>query len=181
MNFGIIYIINQYTATWDILLRYDENRLQMPEDQKEHHPYLKEIDEKDFVDIDSVAIEYEEARLGIFELKESLKETEFFGLEKDNQFQGILGNIMQTFDQVPLYPTIEEKASHLMYFIIKDHPFLDGNKRIGCLLFLMYLTKIGMSLETINDNALTAVALLIAESQPSQKDLIIDLIIRLLF
>ncbi len=78
-----------------------------------------------------------------------------------------------------LYKTNEERAAHILYFIIKDHPFSDGNKRIGCLIFLLYL-KLQNCVIKINDNGLVALALLVAESDPAQKDLIIRLIVNLL-
>ncbi|HAT67206.1 MAG TPA: hypothetical protein DCS66_21860, partial [Flavobacteriaceae bacterium] len=93
--------------------------------------------------------------------------------------QGILGNIEQTFGGEPLYKTIEERAAHLLYFIIKDHPFSDGNKRIGCLIFLLYL-KLQSTAIKLNDNGLVALALLIAESDPQQKELMVRLIVNLL-
>ncbi len=79
----------------------------------------------------------------------------------------------------PLYKTREEKAAHLLYFIIKDHPFLDGNKRIGSFLFLLYQRQEGM-LDIINESTLTALALLIAESEPANKDLMVRLVVNLL-
>lgn len=94
-------------------------------------------------------------------------------------FKQSLGNIEQTFDCEPLYKTVEERATHLLYFIIKDHPFSDGNKRIGCLVFLLYLKLQNIPIK-INDNGLVALALLTAESNSSQKDLMIRLIVNLL-
>ena len=94
--------------------------------------------------------------------------------------QSILGNLDQTFDDVPLYPSCAERAAHLLYFIIKDHPFSDGNKRIASLLFLVQLRQDGLSLKKINDNCLVALTLLVAQSHPNQKDTMIQLIIGLL-
>ena len=96
-----------------------------------------------------------------------------------------IGAIMQTFDDSDLYPSIAEKAANLLYLIIKDHPFYDGNKRIGALLFVVFLTINDYHLtkngETkISDRALTALALLIAESNPSEKSLLVALICKLL-
>jgi DNA ligase (NAD+) len=102
-------------------------------------------------------------------------------MERGQYLQSILDNIHQTFDGQQLYPTIEEKAAHILYFVIKDHPFSDGNKRIGSLLFLLYLDTNGLLAQSgINDNGLVALALLIAESDPRQKDLLIRLIMNLL-
>lgn len=104
-----------------------------------------------------------------------------FGQENDQALAGILGNIHQTFDKQQLYSTVENRAAHLMYFIIKDHPFTDGNKRIGSFLFLLYLRSHGLIENAegnprFQDNALVALALLIAESDPVQKELMIRLI-----
>ena len=79
-----------------------------------------------------------------------------------------------------MYPSIEEKAAHLIYFIIKDHPFNDGNKRIGCLLFLLFLNINEFELTSVTPESLTALALLIAKSDPKQKEIIIRLVVNLL-
>ena len=96
-----------------------------------------------------------------------------------------MGAIYQTFDKKELYPSIEEKAAHLLYFVIKDHPFVDGNKRIGSFLFVYFLDKNkylyrGTGEKKINDNALTALSLLIAVSDPKEKDKIIKIVTNLL-
>ena len=108
-----------------------------------------------------------------------------FGSEVGDKFKGALGSITQTFDGYELYHSLEEKAAHLLYLIIKDHPFVDGNKRIGSILFIYYLdknhalfTKTGE--RAINDTALTALALLIAVSEPKEKDVMISLIMRII-
>jgi prophage maintenance system killer protein len=98
---------------------------------------------------------------------------------------GILGAIEQTFGGEPLYPSAQARAAHLLYFVIKDHPFGDGNKRIGTLLFLDYLRRNGLLLRAdgeprLADNAMVALALLVAESAPSQKELMIRLVLNLL-
>ena len=97
---------------------------------------------------------------------------------KDNQLEGILLGLNQSFAEEFLYPTNIERAAHLLYFVIKDHPFSDGNKRIGCLLFLIYLNK--SKIITPENNSLIAMALMIAESDPKQKNLIVQLIINLI-
>ena len=108
-----------------------------------------------------------------------------FGKQKDKNFQGILKSIVQTFDGEYLYKTIEDQAAHLLYFIIKNHPFTDGNKRIGAFLFIWFLEKNKHRLKKtgevkINDNGLTALALLIAQSNPNDKELMIGLIVNLI-
>lgn len=118
-------------------------------------------------------------------LKKNIKGGELFGRERGAAFSASLGSIMQTFDNQELYPSVSEKAANLLYFIIKDHPFYDGNKRIAALLFVIFLTINNFHLtkngETkISDRALTALALLIAESNPTEKDLLTALICKLL-
>lgn len=108
-----------------------------------------------------------------------------FGNEKDEGFKSSLQSIVQTFNGQYLYPSIEERAAHLLYFVIKNHSFTDGNKRIGAFLFVWFLEKNkhrfkpGGELK-INDNTLTALALLVAQSKPEEKELMIDLIINLI-
>ena len=163
-----IQIIQSYAASWKLLLDYDEKKLALPQMGTEPItplPYLTALQA-----IDS--------------LKENLKKanqsSKFFGQERDDALKAILGNIEQTFSGEALYRTVEEKAAHLLYFIIKDHPFNDGNKRIGCLLFLLYLNSNKLSLHKINDSTLVALALMVAESDPQEKQLIITLILNLI-
>jgi len=106
-------------------------------------------------------------------------------MERENSFKGIIRNIYQTFGGVDLLPTIEEKAANLFYYIVKDHPFVDGNKRIGAFLFVLFLSKNKYLYNTegelkINSNALVSLALLIAHSNPNEKDLIVKLITNLI-
>ena len=106
-------------------------------------------------------------------------------MENSDRFKGILGSIYQTFNGNELYPSLEEKSAHLLYLIIKDHPFVYGNKRIASLLFVYFLER-NKYLERpngepkINDNALVALALLIAESAAKDKDILIKIITNLL-
>ncbi|GAB4287725.1 MAG: hypothetical protein Kow0098_04690 [Ignavibacteriaceae bacterium] len=111
--------------------------------------------------------------------------SELFCRENGNQFKAILKNIYQTFGGTDLYSSLEEKAAHLLYFIIKDHPFSDGNKRIGSFLFIYYLDKNNFlhkksGEKKINDNALTLLALLIAISDPKEKEKMIKIITNLI-
>jgi DNA ligase (NAD+) len=162
-----IQLIMSYTKTWHLLLAYDEDKLKLPEQNK---PSLAEL-------------HYESALKAIKALKSDLatrnEATTLFGNEREHGLQSILGNIEQTFGGEALYKTSEERAAHLLYFIIKDHPFTDGNKRIGCLIFLLYL-KLQNIFIKLNDNGLVALALLIAESDPNQKDLLVRLTVNLL-
>lgn len=162
-------VIAMYTKTWSTLLAYDEDRLFLEENT--NNGILVEFD-------------YDEAIASIAFLKEELykkgEATPLFGLERDKGLQAILGNIIQTFDKIPVYPSSTERAAHLLYFIIKDHPFSDGNKRIGCFLFLLFLHKSMISLSKIDNNGLITLALLIAESHHSQKEIMIKLTTRLI-
>ncbi len=111
--------------------------------------------------------------------------TSLFGQERGAGLAGILGSIEQTFGGVPLYPSAQIRAAHLLYFVIKDHPFSDGNKRIGTLLFLDYLRRNGLLFRPdgaarFANNAVVALALLIAESAPAQKEWLIRLVLTLL-
>ncbi|MCL5004747.1 MAG: virulence RhuM family protein, partial [Patescibacteria group bacterium] len=121
----------------------------------------------------------------IFELKKELiakKEAgDLFGQERGENFEGIIKGLYQTFGGKELYPTIEDKASHILYLIIKDHPFSDGNKRTASFLFVYFLDKSNYLFRKsgerkINDNALVALALLIAESDPKEKETMIKII-----
>ena len=165
----ILSLIKNYAKTWDILIKYDENRLELP---------------KSKTSAIGRELGYEEAKLAILDLKTELsiqsEASNLFGQERGKALEGIIGNLYQTFGGVDLYPSIEEKASHLIYFIIKDHPFSDGNKRIGCLLFLLFLNINGYKLTAVTPESLTALALLIAESDPTQKEIIIKLVVNLL-
>lgn len=164
----VIEIIRRYTKTWDLLLRYDENRFETTK--------TKETDE-------IIGLPYEEAIQAITTFRIELigkgEASDLFGRERDNALQGLLGSIIQTWDSAPLYHSNVERAANLLYFVIKDHPFSDGNKRIGCLLFLIYLKKANIRAQ-IDNNSLIAMALLVAESESSQKEIMIQLITNLL-
>ena len=162
-----IQLILAYTKTWDLLLAYDEGELKLPTQVKDATPKLN----------------YEAAFSAIESLKVDLgargDATHLFGQERDGGLDSILNNIEQTFGGESLYKTAEEKAAHLLYFVIKDHPFTDGNKRIGSFMFLLYLKSQNMPLK-LNENGLVALALLVAESDPGQKEMIVRLIVNLL-
>lgn len=165
---AVLDVINRYARTWHILLEYDENRLQLPAIQHDTHAMLR----------------IEEIRSSITELKKELlrrgEATDLFGQERGHGLSGIVGAVQQSFGGQDLYPSVEEKAAHLLYFVIKDHPFSDGNKRIGSFLFLLFLRRNGL-LETggFENRALVALALLTATSEARQKELIIRLIMNL--
>jgi prophage maintenance system killer protein len=131
------------------------------------------------------AVSYEEAMRIIESLRMQFGASDVFGLEKDGSLKGSLANIMQTFDGKELYPSLEEKAAHLLYFLVKNHSFVDGNKRIAAALFLWFLEKNNAlygadGSKRIADNALVAMTLLIAESRPEEKDILASVVINLI-
>jgi len=171
---AVLEVVQQYTRAWRLLLEYDERRL--PE--RPGHPVTP-----------GAGLSVEQAKAIIARLRETLaargEASNLFGAQRSDRLHGILGAIDQTFGGQPLYPTVQARAAHLLYFLIKDHPFADGNKRIGTLLFLEYLRRNGMLVtpdgrQRLADNAMVALALLVAESDPTQKDLMIRLILNLL-
>jgi prophage maintenance system killer protein len=169
----LLSIITDYANTWAVLNLYDKGQLGLENVSKQK----------------SKTLDYEEVKKSIAKFKERLgikKEAGgLFGQEVGGKFQGVLGSIGQTFSGKDLYPSIEEKAAHLLYFCIKDHPFADGNKRIGSLLFLLFLVQNNFLLNKkgerkINDTALAALALLVAESKPVDKDVMVKLVVNLI-
>jgi len=166
---SVLQIVNHYTKTWQLLWQYDEDTLALPANKPGA----------------GVVLQPEAARQAIATLRQELlakgEATDIFGNEQGDGIAGILGAVRQTFGGKDLYSSVEEKAAHLLYFMIKDHPFTDGNKRIGSFLFLYFLQINGLLYEQSFDNkALVALTLLTAASNPKQKDLLIRLIINLL-
>jgi death-on-curing family protein len=169
---GFLDIVTKYAKSWILLNQFDENRLSIPEGKKA----------KFILDYDEAIYEIEKLKKDLISKKEA---TELFGMERENSFKGIIRNIYQTFDGIDLLPNIEEKAANLFYYIVKDHPFVDGNKRIGAFIFVLFLNKNNYLYDSegelkINSNALISLALLIAHSNPKEKDLIIKLITNLI-
>ena len=168
----ILNLLADYSKTLTLLEQYDTEKI----------PLVKQGKGKFVLDY-SVA---EKIIAGVKkELAEKKEASELFGQDNGEKLKGIVGNIYQTFDKKDLYPSIEEKAAHLLYFIIKDHPFVDGNKRIASFLFAYFLDKNSYSYKEtgekkINDNALVALALLIAVSDMSEKEKLIKIITNLL-
>ncbi|MBN1605351.1 MAG: virulence protein RhuM/Fic/DOC family protein [Polyangiaceae bacterium] len=130
-------------------------------------------------------VSHEEARRIIERLREQSRAAQLFGREKDDSLRSALANVTQTFDGKDLYPSLEEKAAQLLYGLIKNHPFVDGNKRIGAALFLWFLEK-NRALyrpdggKRIADNALVAMTLLVAESLPQDKDILTRVVVNLI-
>lgn len=164
---AILDVVQTYARSWNLLLAYDEQSLAEPtRGRKKPKPF-------------SVA----DAKQAISALKLSLlakgEATDLFALERGPHFDGIIEGLEQEVFGTTLYPTVESRAAHLLYFVIKDHPFSDGNKRVGSFLFVSYLARHGQH-SRINDNTLVALALLTAESDPKQKELVIKLIMNLI-
>lgn len=130
-------------------------------------------------------ITYENAKGAIQRFKEKFGGSALFGHERDESFKSSLGQIYQTFDGKELYPSIEEKAAMLLYLAVKNHSFSDGNKRIAAVLFLWFMENNGV-LYNINggkriaDNTLVAITLLIAESRPEEKDMMVKVVVNLI-
>lgn len=163
----VIGLILGYARTWRLLLDYDEDKLSLPAGARPARGVLS----------------YDEARRALDALAAELasrgEASELFALERGDGLAAILGNIEQTMFGEPLYKTREERAAHLLYFVIKNHPFADGNKRSGAFLFLLYLRQEGIRLP-LDELGLTALTLLIAESDPKAKDLMVRLVMNLL-
>ena len=168
---GLVNVIAGYARTFVLLNQFDSERLPLGDFATTIHYEIRE----------------DEALAGIATLKADMlmrsEASELFGNQKDDSFAGILGNILQSFGGEYLYPSIEEQAAHLLYFVI--NPFSDGNKRIGAFLFIWFLQRNRHHLKSdgelkINDNALAAIALLVAQSDPAQKQLMIHLIMNLI-
>ena len=163
----VLDLIAGYADTWRLLRQYDENQFIAPPGVQPSRGVLH----------------HDHAAKAIADFKRELtargEASSLFGNQRGDALEAILGNIEQTMFGQPLYRSREAKAAHLLYFLVKDHPFTDGNKRIGSLLFLLYLKQEGVE-HRLNPQALTALTLLIAESAMASKDLMIRLIINLL-
>jgi len=163
----VIGLVLGYARTWRLLLDYDEGQLGVPDGSLPARGVLDQEEARRA--LDALAIE----------LKNRGEASELFARDRGDRLAAILGSIEQTMFGEPLYKTREERAAHLLYFVIKTHPFLDGNKRSGAFLFLLYLRQEGMPL-TLDENGITALTLLIAESDPKAKDLMVRLVMHLL-
>lgn len=166
---GLLKIISDYAYALDILDQYDYQSLQI------HATSGKEI----------YQLTYDEAIKQIELAKKYYGNSELFGNEKDDSFKSSLATIYQTFDGTDLYPSIEEKAANLLYFITKNHSFTDGNKRIAAFLFLYFMERNSLLYDEkgnkrIADNALVALTLMIAVSRPEEKDVMVKVAINLI-
>ena len=166
---GFLQVITEYTRALDILDDYDHDRLSAPKG-------IKKVKYK---------MNYKKAVLVIEQMKEKFKDSDLVGKEKDNSFKGSIETIYQTFSGKDLYPTTQEKAAHLLYFIVKNHSFVDGNKRIAAALFICFLQKNDLLYrknreQAIDNNALVALTIMIASSKPVDKEMMIKVILNLL-
>ena len=167
---GVLEVISKYAGSFKTLEEYDDGHIDLSFMGKKKR--VKELTVEMCVNaVDS--------------LRANVGGSDLFGKERSGSFEGSLAAIFQSFEGKDLYPSTQAKAANLLYFVIKDHPFYDGNKRIGSLLFILFLTlndcHLTESGETkISDRALTAIALLIAESEPKEKELIVSLVCKLL-
>ena len=166
---GILNVISDYTYALDILDQYDNQKLK-----------TRKTEEKE-----EYRIAYEDSMMLIKNLKKKFGGSVLFGKEKDESFKSTVGTIYQTFNKKELYPGLEEKAAMLLYLTIKNHSFIYGNKRIAAAIFLMYLSKNNYLYtpsgeKRIADNALVALCLMIAVSDPKEKDIIVKVVINLI-
>lgn len=165
----VLELIKDFSSTWMSLDAYDRGTLSVVGTTKK-----------------SVKLTGSELFGAITKLREELirkkEATEIFAQERTRgSIEGIIGNVMQSFGGKAVYPSVEEKAAHLLYFIVKNHPFVDGNKRSGAFSFIWFLQKAGgRKKANINPAALTVLTLLVAESDPKRKDQMIALITQLL-
>lgn len=166
---SVLELVRAFADTWFSLDAYDKESL-VP----------KKVTKR------SVTLTAKALLEGVYVLKNELmtkgEASDNFATERNaGSIDGIVGNVMQSFGGVNMYPTVEEKAAHLLYFIIKNHPFVDGNKRTGAYAFVWYLHKAHrLDRQTLTPSALTALTLLIAESNPSEKEKLVKLVIMLL-
>ncbi|MEZ4104584.1 MAG: virulence protein RhuM/Fic/DOC family protein [Candidatus Paceibacterota bacterium] len=166
---AVLELIKEFASTWVSLDSYDKESLE-----------LKGVTKK------RVTLVGADLYTAISDLRKELirkgEATDIFAHErKEGNIEGIVGNVMQSFGGKSVYPTVEEKAAHLLYFMVKNHPFTDGNKRSGAFAFVWFLRKSGVrGSKNINPAALTAITLLIAESDPSKKEQVVALVTQML-
>ena len=167
---GILGVIEQYAYALETLDKYDHQNLT-----------IETLSSEEKI----IKLRYEEAIKQILIWRDFQKAGNLFGNEKDQSFQSSLETIYQTFDKVDLYPSIEEKAANLLYFVVKNHSFTDGNKRIAAGLFVYFLDLNNKLLnefgnKRLGDNALVAITIMIAESKSDEKDIMTKLVVNLI-
>ena len=162
----VLHVIEQYTTALDLLDAYDHQNMTRPVGNEATY-----------------VLTYEECRDVIAAMRFGA-ESDLFGREKDDSFKGSIGNIYQEYAGSEIYESLEEKAANLLYFLIKDHPFVDGCKRIGASIFLEFLYKnealFVNGKQLLSNSALVAITLMIAQSKPEEKEIMIDLVMNFL-
>ena len=158
----VLSVIEKYSTALDLLDAYDHQNMERPKGKEA-----------------SYVLTYEECTDVISSMRFG-DESDLFGKQKDDSFKGSIGNIYQSFGGKDVYPTLEEKAAHLLYFVTKNHRFLDGNKRIAATMFLYFLDRNGVLFvdgeKTIEDHTLVALTIMIAESKPDEMEMMITVI-----
>lgn len=162
-------VVKDYTYALDTLDAYDYQNLEI----------------SDITLQEKFRATYESAMEAIQSLKEKFKESNFFGVEKDKSFHSSIGQIYQTWDGQELYPSVEEKAAMLLYLVVKNHSFVDGNKRIAATLFLWFMLNNGIlyrpdGTKRIADGTLVALTLMIAESRMDEMDILVKVVVNLI-
>lgn len=162
----VLDIVQSYTAALSLLDDYDHRSLNTPEGSPATY-----------------VLSYEECRAVVDSMRFSA-ESDLFGVEKDGSFAGSIAAVYQSFGGVELYPSLEEKAANLLYFVVKNHSFLDGNKRIAATMFLYFLDRNGALFtergRAVDDSTLVAITVMVAESEPREKDAMVALIMNFL-
>lgn len=166
---GLLRVVTDYAYALDILDKYDHQQLIIEGTTAEQ----------------LFVINYVEAKQAIHDLKDKFGGSSLFGNEKDESFKSSIATIYQTFNGIDLYPSVEEKAANLLYFVVKNHSFSDGNKRIAAYLFVWFLEKNNILYRTdgskrIADNALVALTLMIAESKSDEKEMMVKVVVNLI-
>ena len=159
----VLSVIERYSGALDLLDDYDHQTMTRPKGTAS-----------------ACVLTYEECRAVIDKMRFG-GSSDLFGQEKDDSFRGSIGNIYQTFGGQEVYPSLEEKAANLLYFVTKNHSFLDGNKRIAATMFLYFLDRNGILYDaegnkTLDDHTLVALTIMIAESRPEEKEMMISVI-----
>ena len=159
----VLSVIERYSNALDLLDYYDHQTMKRPNGTEAAY-----------------VLTYEECRQVIDQMRFG-NESDLFGREKDDSFKGSIGNIYQSFGGQEVYPSLEEKAANLLYFVTKNHSFLDGNKRIAATIFLYFLDRNGMLYDTdgnktLDDHTLVALTIMIAESRPEEKEMMVSVI-----
>ena len=159
----VLTVIENYSRALDLLDAYDHQNMQRPAGDQAVY-----------------VLSYEECRRVIDSMRFG-NESELFGAEKDDSFKGSIGNIYQSFAGVEIYPSLQEKAANLLYFVTKNHSFWDGNKRIAATMFLYFLDRNGIlydetGAKRIDDHTLVALTIMIAESRPEEKEMMVSVV-----